>query len=241
MHRKKILVADDDEEWRDLLLLWLTKPGYRLFFARNGQEVAGLAERHRPDCIVLDFELGDLSAVEVCRKLKSNPRSQAIPIIVLTAHTDKKLATYNLCQADHFISKIDGGQEELKAILGSTFRRLNWDNRVLEKDDIKLDPVSRRVYRSERPVTTLSSEQFHFLYILVERSPGYISHAEVAKLILHHGHEMESTDVIRSLAHRMRRELGSTLGRRIRSLKGIGWLYLLPTRPKAPLRRLASS
>lgn len=221
----KVLVADDDPEWRRLLELWLEPAGYRLFFVSCGKDVVSLAEHHRPDCILLDFELGDQTALEVCRDLRSKACLDAVPIIILTSHAEEKLHAYRNCQADHFVVKDGRNPEEVLAVLEATFRRMKKDRKVLEKGDIRLDPEGCGVYLNGRLDATLSREQFIFLYTLVQRSPEVVSHDEIFKLVLHEHFPGDNTEAIRSLVRRLRTAVGRSLMRRIKSVKGVGWLY----------------
>lgn len=136
-YRPKILVAEDTLSWRELLSGWLRREGYRLYFACSGKEVLPRAERHHPDCIILDFQLGDQTALEVCKTIKSKRHLEAIPIIILTVHSEEKIQSYSGCKADHFVLK-SRSPDELLAVLGATLRRSDWDQRILEKGDIRL-------------------------------------------------------------------------------------------------------
>ena len=87
---KKILIADDEAEIIFLLKRRLIKSGYEVLDADNGAKAVMIAERDRPDLIILDVMMPEMNGVQICRRLKSNPAYQAIKIILLTARDQQK-------------------------------------------------------------------------------------------------------------------------------------------------------
>ena len=82
----RILVVDDNETNRDILITRLEKHGYQLLQAADGEEALASAAQHSPDLILLDVEMPKLDGFEVCRRLKSDPAMSFIPIIVVTSY-----------------------------------------------------------------------------------------------------------------------------------------------------------
>lgn len=223
---KRILLADDDAEWRALLQQWLAATPHRLFFAERGRQLIPLAEECLPDCIVLDFELGDQTALEICQTLRQHPRFNRIPIIILTNHTSEKLHAYRNCQADHFIVKNDCGQEELLAVLEATLRRITMDSGIIEHGDTRLDPTDNQVYHEGVPVAKLSEERFAFLAALLASAPRCSTYEVLLESLPREAGTRLSMDALRMLALRTRKDLPKPLARRIRNVKGLGWRYL---------------
>lgn len=81
----KVLVADDNEAKRYLLVRWLSRAGFQVLEASNGEATLALA-LERPDLVVLDVKLPDMTGFEVCGRLKSNPATAHIPVLHLSAH-----------------------------------------------------------------------------------------------------------------------------------------------------------
>ena len=81
----RILVVDDNETNRDILITRLEKHGYQLLQAADGEEALVSAAQHSPDLILLDVEMPKLDGFEVCRRLKNDPAMPFIPIILVTA------------------------------------------------------------------------------------------------------------------------------------------------------------
>ncbi len=82
--KKKILIVDDEPNNLQLLRQILKKE-YLLFFAKNGEDALGVAEKHRPDLILLDIMMPIMDGYEACRRLKKNPKTVGIPVIFITA------------------------------------------------------------------------------------------------------------------------------------------------------------
>lgn len=87
---KKILIVDDDEQLRKLLMLTLSYADYQLHFAMNGEEAMRMAIKLKPDVLILDVMMpGRLNGFEVCRRLKSTKNSRDIYIVLLTGLTEQ--------------------------------------------------------------------------------------------------------------------------------------------------------
>ncbi len=85
----KVLVVDDSPVSRKLVELPLAQKQYRLIFAKTGQEAIKLFEQHRPDLVILDWVMPDLTGEEICRHIRSSSEDSYPYIIVLTGSTDK--------------------------------------------------------------------------------------------------------------------------------------------------------
>src|SRR5881396_4169606 len=83
----RVLIADDAGDQRALYVAPLALPGFVVDEAADGGEVIDIVARQRPDAIVLDLVMPVLDGLEVCRRLKANDRTAAIPIIILTGNT----------------------------------------------------------------------------------------------------------------------------------------------------------
>ena len=81
----KVLIADDNEQNRELLDAYLADEGYEIFMATDGQETMDVVEASDPDSILLDIMMPRMSGYEVCEQLKSNPARQGIPVLMVTA------------------------------------------------------------------------------------------------------------------------------------------------------------
>ena len=86
----KILVADDDEELLALVRHALLSESYEVLVARDGLEAVQQAFAHVPDLVLLDVEMPGADGFEACRRLRSDPRTRRVPIIMLTSRGTEK-------------------------------------------------------------------------------------------------------------------------------------------------------
>jgi adenylate cyclase len=101
-----ILVVDDNETNRDILITRLEKHGYQLLQAADGEEALASAAQHSPDLILLDVEMPKLDGFEVCRRLKNDPAMPFIPIILVTARAASQDVVTGLdAGADEYLTK----------------------------------------------------------------------------------------------------------------------------------------
>src|SRR5688572_20893698 len=82
---KTILVADDESHILNVVSLKLRNAGYRVLTARDGQEALDIALAERPDLLITDYHMPQLSGLELCRRLKQEPATSTMPAIMLTA------------------------------------------------------------------------------------------------------------------------------------------------------------
>jgi|SRR5450432_1696015 len=85
MESKTILVADDESHILHVVSLKLRNAGYRVVTARDGQEALEMAQQEKPDLIITDYHMPQLSGLELCHKLKQDAATSGIPAIMLTA------------------------------------------------------------------------------------------------------------------------------------------------------------
>jgi two-component system, cell cycle response regulator DivK len=83
---KRILLVEDQEDGRRIVRDLLAASDFRLFEATTGEEGLALAERERPDLILMDIQLPGLDGYEVARRIKANPALNHIPIIAVTSY-----------------------------------------------------------------------------------------------------------------------------------------------------------
>ncbi|MFY9255626.1 MAG: response regulator [Fuerstiella sp.] len=81
----RVLIADDNEQNRELLDAYLADENYEILMANDGQETMDAIEANQPDLILLDIMMPRMSGYEVCEKIKSDPEKQNIPVLMVTA------------------------------------------------------------------------------------------------------------------------------------------------------------
>lgn len=103
---EKILIVDDDADSLKLIGLMLQRQGYEIIAANTGQQALDRATAERPDLVILDIMMPDMDGYDVCRRLRHDSATQAIPIIMFTAKTmvDDKVAGFE-AGADDYLTK----------------------------------------------------------------------------------------------------------------------------------------
>lgn len=104
--KKKILVVDDEKDIVEMIAFNLQRNGYDVITAHNGNDALDLAEQQIPDLIILDLMMPGLDGTEVTRKLKADPRTKNIPLVMLTAKSEETDVVVGLTLgADDYIAK----------------------------------------------------------------------------------------------------------------------------------------
>jgi len=82
---RRILVVDDDPRLLHVVAMYLSIEGYEVDTASNGEEGLRQLEQRRPDLVILDVMMPGIDGLEACRRIKSNPDTRAIPVVLFTA------------------------------------------------------------------------------------------------------------------------------------------------------------
>lgn len=114
---EKVLVVDDNDVNRRMMVDVLEQWGYRVGEADNGKVVLGMVDEFIPDLILLDVMLPGMNGYEICHRLKQNPKTDHIPVIMLTVLNDSESRTRGIgVGADLFVSRPPNYQEMHKNI-----------------------------------------------------------------------------------------------------------------------------
>ena len=112
VHVPVLLVADDDEDILTLVQLRLTRSGYEVVVARDGEEALRLAREKQPDLAVLDWMMPKASGLEVLRAIRADAETCDIPVVLLTARaSEADIAEGLAAGADDYIAKPFSPQE----------------------------------------------------------------------------------------------------------------------------------
>jgi two-component system, OmpR family, alkaline phosphatase synthesis response regulator PhoP len=169
---KKILVVDDKAELRTLLKSYLTQEGFEVIVSRDGQEALYNARREKPDLVILDLMMPEMSGYEF---LRTYNREADTPVIILTARLDENDKVLGLeLGADDYVTK-PFSLRELTARVRANLRRLEKvtdGQRILRAADITLDQSGHILTVTGKPVNLTPSE-FELLGIMM-RAPGRV-------------------------------------------------------------------
>ena len=169
-----VLVVEDEGAQREVLKYNLEAEGFNVVMAENGDEAMLLVAEEQPDLIVLDWMLPNVSGIEVCRRVKADPSTRAIPIIMLSARSEDVDRVRGLeTGADDYVVK-PYSVVELMARLRTQLRRTRPASmgERLSFADIILDAAEHRVFRGGLALH-LGPTEFRLLSTLMEK-PGRV-------------------------------------------------------------------
>jgi two-component system alkaline phosphatase synthesis response regulator PhoP len=170
---RKVLIADDEPDIREILQYNLSAEGYEVFTAKDGDEALEKAKRIQPDLIVLDVMMPKKSGVEVCQLLRAQATFKDTIILLLTALNDDGSIIKGLeTGADDYIGK-PVSPKVLVTRIQALFRRLRKPKAgILTLDKISIDPEQFLVQVAGKPIS-LAKKEFELLYLLAHR-PGRV-------------------------------------------------------------------
>jgi len=169
--KRKILVVDDEADILDLISYNLSKEGYDVSTASDGGEALSEIRKMRFDLIVLDLMIPGMPGMEICRILRSDPKTKNLPIIMLTAKGEEVDRVLGLeMGADDYITKPFSPRElvaRIRAVMRRTSEKKE-DESVIRIGDLTINKETYTV--TKRDITlSLSSTEFRLLLYLVER------------------------------------------------------------------------
>jgi two-component system, OmpR family, alkaline phosphatase synthesis response regulator PhoP len=171
---KKILIADDEPDILEIINYNLTKEGYEVFTAKDGNEAVDKAKQINPDLIILDIMMPYKNGNEVCQILRSQPAFEKTLIIFLTALNDETSHVKGLeAGADDYVTK-PISPKVLVSRVNALFRRVHKeeDGKTIKVGDIIIDPVKFLVTINDEDIM-LAKKEFELLYLLASK-PGRV-------------------------------------------------------------------
>jgi two-component system, OmpR family, alkaline phosphatase synthesis response regulator PhoP len=226
MPKEHILVVDDEEDILELVRYNLAKEGYRVTAVASGEEALQSARSVQPDMILLDLMLPGVDGLEVCRLLKHDPKTQHIPIIMLSAKGEEAdiVTGLELGAADYITKPFS--PRVLVARLRAVLRRRAADavseNTRLAIHEMVIHPGRHEVLVQGLPVD-LTATEFRLLHLLARR-PGWVfTRSQIVDGV--HGHDYPVSD--RSVDVQvvgLRKKLGPC-GDYIETVRGVGYRF----------------
>jgi two-component system, OmpR family, alkaline phosphatase synthesis response regulator PhoP len=171
---KQILIADDEADILEIVGYNLSKEGYEIYTAKDGNEALEKAKQLNPDLIILDIMMPKKTGVEVCQILRSQPAFQDTLIIFLTALSDESSHIKGLeTGADDYVSK-PISPKVLSSRVNALFRRVSnkETGKTITVGNILIDPVKFLVTINNEEII-LAKKEFELLYLLASR-PGRV-------------------------------------------------------------------
>jgi two-component system response regulator ResD len=172
---QRVLVVDDEAQILDVVSKYLSREGFQVSTARDGEAALVTFQSSKPDLVVLDLMLPRLDGLEVFKRLRT---LSAVPVIMLTAKGEETDRVVGLeLGADDYITKPFSPRElvaRVKAVLrrATTGTMLDTGERTLVRGDLRIDPRARSVSVVDKQVE-LTSKEFDLLWFLASH-PGQV-------------------------------------------------------------------
>ena len=179
MEEKSILVVEDERAIREMVVFTLKRAGFRLKEAEDAAAARRAIVDHRPDLILLDWMLPDLSGLELARALRRDEATRELPILMLTARAaedDKVLGLES--GADDYLTKPFSARELVARIQALLRRVAGVEGEALAAGGLKLDPASHRVTAKGEEVA-LGPTEYRLLKFFMSQPDRVFSRAQV--------------------------------------------------------------
>ena len=230
---RRVLVVDDESAVRGMLTVTLEMAGFEVTEAESASSALNEIADSIPDLMLIDWMMPQVSGLELCRRLRRNPDTAGIPLILLTAREEENAKITGLELADDYITKPFSPRElvaRLKAILRRTTPK--GIEEVVEFANLALDPISQKVTVSGNLVV-LSPIEYRLLQVFMTNPDRAFSRAQLLDRVWGGDVYVEERTVDVHI-RRLRKALGSNLESMIQTVRGTG--YRFSTKTLNPVR-----
>lgn len=217
---EKILIADDEQLMRQLVIDFLSPEGYEILEASDGKEALEIYDKEHPDLILLDVMMPGYDGWTVCREIR---RESTVPIMMLTAKEEEidQLFAYDL-GADEYITK-PFSPKILVAKIKALLRRSRNEQETHETDEgVAIDRDARQVVLDGKNVD-LSPTEYKLLNYLMSNTGKALSRRQILNQVWNYDYYGDLRTVDTHI-NRLRIKLGDK-GRYIRTVRGYGYRY----------------
>ena len=226
----KVLVIEDEPDIRKTVEYNLTREGYEVSGCGSISEAKALLENPNFSIILLDLMLPDGSGLDLCKQIKSNPETNEIPILILTAKDDEvdKVVGFEL-GADDYVTKPFSVRElilRVKAILKRNTKTISSSNQIHEINrnfgSLKMNVESHEVLINDEEII-LTALEFKLLRQLVERRGRVQTRDQLLTDVWGYSSDI-TTRTVDTHIKRLREKLGS-IGKYVQTIRGVGYKF----------------
>lgn len=224
MPKERILIVDDEEDILELVSYNLAKEGYHVTGALNGEDALKKVQSENFDLIVLDLMLPGIDGLEVAKRFKSNPKTEQIPIVMLSAKGEEAdIVTGLELGADDYITKPFSPRVMIARVRTALRRKTSKpqdETSVIHIFDLEIHPGRRSVLAAGRPVD-LTFTEFQVLHLLA-RKPGWVfTRSMIVDAVRGDDYPVTDRSVDVQIVG-LRKKLGNC-GKYIETVRGVGY------------------
>lgn len=222
---RPILIVDDEKPIREMLAVALEMAGYTTLEAGNARDAHAIIIDERPMLVLLDWMMPGTSGIELARRLRKDPITKDIPLIMLTAKTDEDNTIQALdAGVDDFIAKPFSPRElvaRLKAVLRRTTPQ-GLDDAISLKG-LTLDPASHRVFTSDTNLD-MGPTEFRLLQFFMTHQDRAYTRGQLLDMVWGGNVYVEERTVDVHI-RRLRQALGEDYGAFVQTVRGTGYRF----------------
>lgn len=229
---RRVLIVDDEPAVREMLAVALEMAGFEVTEADNAATALNQVASSIPDLMLIDWMMPQVSGLELCRRLRRNPDTASIPLILLTARGEEDAKIKGLEVADDYITKPFSPRElvaRLKAILRRTTPK--GIEEPVEFTELRLDPIGQRVTAFGR-LLTLSPIEYRLLQLFMTNPDRAFSRTQLLDRVWGGDVYVEERTVDVHI-RRLRKALGSAHEDLIQTVRGTGYRFTTTDLAKA--------
>jgi two-component system phosphate regulon response regulator PhoB len=226
----RILVVEDEVDIRQILAYNLGQAGHEVFTAERGSVALDLARKELPDLVLLDLMLPDISGLEVCRQLKSDPALREVPVMMLTARSEEidRVVGFELGADDYVVKPFS--VRELMLRVQAVLRRARpaTPGPKSESEDelifgrLRVDRSAHRTWVEGEEIT-LTPLEMKLLWTLYQRRGRVQTRATLLDEVWEASPE-NNTRTVDTHIKRLREKLGLA-GAYVETVRGIGYRF----------------
>ena len=225
MAKPTILVVDDEEDILELVKLHLSREGFTVVLAETGEQALKLVQTQPPGLVVLDLMLPGVDGLDVCKRMKADPRTRQIPIVMLTAKGEEAdIVTGLELGADDYMTKPFSGKVLVARIRRILRRKREETDReqVVEIRNLVIDSARHEVRIDGKPIS-LTLTEFRILRTLAVRPGRVFTRYQIVDTV--HGGDYLVTDrAVDVQIVSLRRKLGES-AKYIETVRGVGYRF----------------
>jgi two-component system phosphate regulon response regulator PhoB len=225
---KRVLLVEDEPDLNETISFNLDSEGYEVASVFNGKDALKAIEKKKPDLILLDLMLPDMSGLEICRELRSSKKTKKIPIMMVTAKGEEvdRIVGFELGADDYIVKPFSIREFMLRvsAMLKRTDNKSDAD--LITFDSLEIDLAAHRVKLDDKEIA-LTAKEFALLQYLTERMGRVQTRDALLDDVWGYNSEV-TTRTVDTHVKRLRSKL-KDVGRNIETVRGVGYRFNSPS------------
>ncbi len=220
---QRILICDDEPDLASLVELNLKDAGFTVDVAHTGEGALQKARAQKPDLVLLDVMLPDVSGAEVCRRLKSDPATSLVPVMMLTARGEEPDRVKGFeAGADDYVTKPFSVRELVLRVKAVLRRQAAAPVLTLEAGKLKLDLTAHRAFVEDQEVA-LTALEFKLVHHLLLNRGRVQSREVLLREVWGLSADLETRTVDTHMM-RLREKLGAAR-EQVETVRGVGYRF----------------